>query len=267
MEASNETSSTPLTSEDIVGYQVCDATRLDVVNCVTEWLRANERNCHYFACLNPHAAEMASVDKIFHNSLTCADFLTADGIGVVYASRILGGNLKRRITGTDVFLDVTEAMNRESGRSCFFLGSSEETLDKIKKEMSIRFPRVEVAGTYSPPFKPDFSAEDNQAMIEAVNRCRPDVLWVGLTAPKQEKWIYEHQSELRVNFAGPIGAAFDFFVGNIDRAGPTLQNLGLEWLPRLLQEPRRLWRRTLVSAPKFLLRTIRYRGDRRRELE
>jgi N-acetylglucosaminyldiphosphoundecaprenol N-acetyl-beta-D-mannosaminyltransferase len=85
------------------------------------------------------------------------------------------------------------------------------------------------------------------------------VLWVGLTAPKQEKWIFAQRSDLAVNFAGPVGAVFDFFVGNIDRVGPAMQNLGLEWLPRLLQEPRRLWRRSLVSAPQFLLRTMRYR--------
>ena len=262
-----EESMMTLGSEDIVGYQVCDGARADVVNCVTKWVRANDRQCRYFACLNPHAVEVAVGDKIFHNSLNCADFLTADGIGIVYASRILGGNIRDRIAGMDVFLGVNEAMDREGGWSCFFMGSTEETLQKIRQQMARSFPNVEIAGTYSPPFKPEFSEEDNQEIVEAINLCSPDVLWVGLTAPKQEKWIFEQQSELNVNFAGPIGAAFDFFVGNIDRAGSRLQNLGLEWLPRLLQEPRRLWRRTLISAPKFLLRTIRYRISRSRELQ
>jgi N-acetylglucosaminyldiphosphoundecaprenol N-acetyl-beta-D-mannosaminyltransferase len=251
-----------LQSEDIVGYQVCGETRSDVVNCVTDWVQENQRNCHYFACLNPHAAEIAAADDAFHNSLHSADFLTADGIGVVYASRILGGSLTGRITGTDVFLGVSEAMNEGKTGSCFFLGSTEETLDKIRLEMADRFPDVRIAGTYSPPFKPEFTAEDNHAMIQAINESNADVLWVGLTAPKQEKWIFENRKQLKVNFAGPIGAAFDFFVGNIDRVGPFWQDIGLEWLPRLVQEPRRLWRRSLVSAPKFLIRTIRYRLHR-----
>ena len=254
----------PLQTEDIVGYEVCGDTRADVVNCVTDWLREDKRNCRYFACLNPHAVEIAANDESFHNSLTCADFLTADGIGVVYASRILGGALRSRITGMDVFLGVTESMERAGEGSCFFLGSTEETLDKIRREMAQRFPNVVVAGTYSPPFKQAFSEDDNREMIRIINAASPDVLWVGLTAPKQEKWIHACQQRLEVNFAGPIGAAFDFFVGNVKRVGPLWQDLGFEWLPRLLQEPRRLWRRSLVSAPKFLFRTVRYRARRAR---
>lgn len=251
-----------LRTEDIVGYEVCNEPEARVVDCVIDWIDANQRDCRYFACLNPHSVEIAADDKIFHKSLACADFLTADGVGIIYASRILGGNIRRRITGADVFLGVTEAMNRTTGGSCFFLGSTEDTLAKIRDEMAARFPNVKVAGTYSPPFKAEFSQKDNQDMIEAINRCAPDVLWVGMTAPKQEKWIFEQRLDLGVNFAGPIGAVFDFFVGNIDRAGPVMQGLGLEWLPRFLQEPRRLWRRTLVSAPRFLLRTVRYRTQK-----
>ena len=159
----------------------------------------------------------------------------------------------------DVFTAVTSEMNRRKEGSCFFLGSTEETLAKIRENMAELYPHVEVVGTYSPPFKPAFSAEDNDEMIRRINEARPDVLWVGLTAPKQEIWIYEHQDRLQINFAGPIGAAFDFFVGNIKRVSPFWQDLGFEWLPRLLQEPRRLWRRSVVSAPKFLAMTLRYK--------
>lgn len=254
---------TPLSSEDIIGYQVCGDTKSNVVNHVTDWLQRNERNCRYFACLNPHAAEIAVTDPGFRDSMLAADFLTPDGIGVVYASRILGGKLRRRITGMDVFLGVTGAQEEQGGGSCFFLGSTEETLAKIREQMEKTFPHVRIAGTHSPPFKPAFSEDDNQAMIDAINEAAPDVLWVGLTAPKQEKWIWQHQEQLQVNFAGPIGAAFDFFVGNIERVSPFWQDLGFEWLPRLLQEPKRLWQRSLVSAPKFALRTIAYRLDKK----
>ena len=114
------------------------------------------------------------------------------------------------------------------------------------------FPAIEVCGTYSPPFKIEFSQEDNSAMISAVNNARPDVLWVGMTAPKQEKWIYENQSKLQVPFVGAIGAVFDFYAGTKKRSSDFWIKIGLEWLPRFLKEPRRLWERNLKSTPIFL---------------
>jgi N-acetylglucosaminyldiphosphoundecaprenol N-acetyl-beta-D-mannosaminyltransferase len=253
-----------LNSEIIVGYQVAVEPISNVVNCITGWMDDNERSCHYFACLNPHSVEIAAGDKSFHNSLTSADFLTADGIGIVYASKLLGGSLGGRITGMDVFHGVSAAMNASGRGTCYFLGSTEETLQAIRRKMAEDYPNVEVAGAYSPPFRPEFTDEDNRAMIEAINAAAPDVLWVGLAAPKQEKWIYEHRDRLAVNFAGPIGAVFDFYVGNVKRVNPYWQKLGFEWLPRLMQEPRRLWRRTFVSAPRFVVRTLWYYFARRR---
>lgn len=248
-----------LQSEDIVGYQVCVESVDDVVNRVTSWLEDDPRKFHYFACINPHSVEIAAADETFHNSLVSADFLTPDGIGVVYASRMLGGQIRKRLTGMDVFLGVAAAMDRAKQGRFFFLGSTEATLEKIREEMSSRFPHVEVAGAYSPPFKPEFSAEDNRRMIAAINESNADVLWVGLTAPKQEKWIFENREHLNVGFAAPVGAVFDMFAGNISRVGPFWQDLGFEWLPRLVQEPKRLWRRSLVSAPRFLIRALSYR--------
>jgi N-acetylglucosaminyldiphosphoundecaprenol N-acetyl-beta-D-mannosaminyltransferase len=252
----------PLETEDVVGYPVYCGPMAEIVNCVTDWVRTDDKNCRYFACLNPHSAEVAVGDPVFHNALICADFLTADGVGIVLASRVLGGKIRTRITGTDVFLSVNEFLDREQGASCFFLGSTEQTLEQIRQKMAEDYPNITVAGSYSPPFKPEFTDEDNQQMLDAINRCSPDVLWVGMTAPKQEKWLRQHQGQLQVNFAGPIGAVFDFYVGNVERAGPVWQKLGLEWLPRLIQEPRRLWRRVFVSGPGFLLRTLRYRLKR-----
>jgi N-acetylglucosaminyldiphosphoundecaprenol N-acetyl-beta-D-mannosaminyltransferase len=252
----------PLETEDVVGYQVYCGPMHGIVNCVTDWVQTDSKNCRYFACLNPHSAEIANGDEFFHNALVRADFLTADGIGVVYASRILGGTIRDRITGMDVFLGVNEALNREGGRRCFFLGSTPETLEQIRQKMAEVFPDIVVAGTYSPPFKAEFTDQENRDMIAAINAASADVLWVGMTAPKQEKWLHANQAQLDVNFAGPIGAVFDFFVGNIERAGPGWQKLGLEWLPRLVQEPRRLWRRAFVSGPKFLIRSLQYRRNR-----
>lgn len=251
-------------TENIVGYRVCTEPVSSIVDQIVDDIRSRERPCRYFSCLNPHAVEMAAADPAFHTALMESDFLTADGIGVVYVSRLTGGRIAQRTTGMDLFNSLTARMNDEGGMSCYFLGSTDDTLAKIRERMSREYPRVRVAGTWSPPFKPAFDEADNGEMIRRVNESGADVLWVGMTAPKQEKWVRDNRNRLDVAFAGPIGAAFDFYVGNIKRAGPVLQNLGLEWLPRLLQEPRRLWRRSFVSAPSFFLRSIRYRFSQRR---
>lgn len=245
-------------TEEIVGYPVCREPIASVLRGLGEVVGSGRRDCTWFGCLNPHSVETAAVDTDFRDALLDAQFLTADGIGIVYMSRMFGGGLHHRITGSDIFFGLTQAMNEVGGRSCFFLGSTDDTLDKIRRRMAREFPRVRVAGTYSPPFKPDFDDADTDDMVRRVNEAQADVLWVGMTAPKQEKWIYRNRDRLAVDFAGPIGAVLDFYAGNIRRAGPVWQELGLEWLPRLAQEPRRLWRRNFVSAPAFLLRGIRH---------
>jgi N-acetylglucosaminyldiphosphoundecaprenol N-acetyl-beta-D-mannosaminyltransferase len=117
-----------------------------------------------------------------------------------------------------------------------------------------------VAGTYSPPFKPTYSAAELDKMVAVINTSNADVLWVGMTAPKQEKFIYQNKDRLNVRFAAAIGAVFDFYAGNVKRSSPNFQRIGLEWLPRLLQEPGRLWRRMVVSAPIFLYHVLRRRS-------
>lgn len=243
-------------SEDIVGYPVTSAGAAALIAEVMGWIAAPTGACRYFACINPHAFEMARDDPEFRSALLGADFLVPDGIGIVYASRLLGGRIRERVTGTDIFLATCAAQQAAGSGRCFLLGSTEATLAAIRARLGRDFPALQVVGTLSPPFKPAFTAEDSDRMVAAVNASGAQVLWVGLTAPKQEKWIREQQARLAVRFAGPIGAAFDFYAGRIQRAGPTLQRLGLEWLPRLLQEPRRLWRRMGVSAPRFMGRVI-----------
>ena len=133
-----------------------------------------------------------------------------------------------------------------------FLGSSEEVLDLIRKRAAVDFPHLEVI-TYSPPYKPEFSDEDNQTMIQAINDAAPDLLWIGMTAPKQEKWTYRHWDELNIHcHCGTVGAVFDFYAGTVKRAPLSWQRNSLEWLHRLIMEPRRMWRRYIIGAVKFL---------------
>ncbi len=222
----------------------------------------NGESQKYFVCLNPHSYEVAQEDLVFKTALLDADIIVPDGVGIIAASRILGGIIRERITGYDIFEGVTSSLNQSEGLSCFFLGSTEENLKIIKKKMGEEFPGVMVAGCYSPPFKKEFDEEDNRRMIDIINNASPDVLWVGMTAPKQEKWIYRHKNKMTsVKFIGAIGAVFDFYSGTVKRSHPFFQRCGLEWLPRFLKQPRRLWKRNLISNPRFLLRVMLSKND------
>ena len=133
-----------------------------------------------------------------------------------------------------------------------FFGSSEKVLSMIRERAANDYPNLEVI-TYSPPYKQEFSDKDNQAMIKAINDADPDLLWIGMTAPKQEKWAYNHWDELDIHcHCGTIGAVFDFYAGTVKRAPLWWQKHSLEWLYRLLMEPRRMWRRYIIGNARFL---------------
>lgn len=239
----------------VAGFRVSTANRQQCLDQIMSWIAADAMS-KYFACANPHSIECARKDPLFETALKEADLLVPDGIGVVWASRLAGIPIKERVTGADIFLGLSTILNQSENHSYFFLGSSEATLRRIADRMKEDYPAIRIAGLYSPPFAEEFSEAQNQSMIEAVNRARPDVLWIGLTAPKQEKWIHRHKQKLDVKFIGAIGAVFDFYAGTVRRSSPWFQDHGLEWLPRLIAEPRRLWKRMFISAPRFALRAI-----------
>ena len=141
---------------------------------------------------------------------------------------------------------------RERPLTVMFMGSSQKVLDLIVKRAAEVYPHLKIV-TYSPPYKPEFSEEDNKAIVEAINAADPDLLWIGMTAPKQEKWTYSHWNELNIHcHVGTIGAVFDFFAGTVERAPMWWQRHGLEWLYRLLKEPQRMWRRYIIGNTLFL---------------
>ncbi len=252
--------------ENICGYPVTTLPKNKCISEISDWIH-DGRKGKYFVCANPHSLEVARNYPHFDLAIRNANLIVPDGIGVVIASRILGGSLRERVTGSDIFLGLSNVLNKESKYSYFFLGSTNENLAKIKDKMEMDFPNIKVVGTYSPPFKHEFNDEDNRLIVEAVNRARPDVLWVGMTAPKQEKWIYKHKDQLEVKFIGAIGAVFDFYTGNVKRSHPIFQKVGLEWLPRLIREPGRLWQRNFISNPSFLLRVnhAKFHNELRRD--
>ena len=198
------------------------------------------------------------------------DYLIPDGESIVKACRWLKGKSqpKERIAGWDLFafemekvndnVNVNDNLNHSHNRKkVMFMGSSERVLKLIRERAAVEYPNLDVV-TYSPPYKPDFSDEDNQSIIKAINEANPDLLWIGMTAPKQEKWTYSHWMELNIHcHVGTIGAVFDFYAGTARRAPLWWQKHGLEWLYRLLKEPKRMWRRYVIGNPLFIWNMIR----------
>ena len=202
--------------------------------------------------INAHSFVTAQKDVAFADALLDADALIPDGISIVKACRFLRTENApdEKIAGADLFAYEMEKLNGKGG-TCFFLGSCPTTLARIEEKAKTAYPNIRVH-SYSPPYKSSFTREESQAMVDAVNAADPDLLWVGMTAPKQEKWLYDHWRELDIHcHAGAIGAVFDFFAGTVERAPQRWIDLGLEWLYRLIKEPRRTWRRYLVSNPVF----------------
>jgi N-acetylglucosaminyldiphosphoundecaprenol N-acetyl-beta-D-mannosaminyltransferase len=241
--------------EAVLGYHIDASTSDDCLDEIFSLLKdrsGKAQSCAWLACMNPHSYSLALGDAVFREALFDSDWLVPDGVGVLLASRLLGGSIRERVTGSEVFAGLHARMNIAGGMSVFFLGATENTLTLILERMAKEYSNIRVAGTYSPPFKPNYSPAELDEMINVVNVSGADVLWVGMTAPKQEKWIFENRVRLNVKFAGAIGAVFDFFSGRVKRSHPIFQRLGLEWLPRLVRQPRRLWRRMFLSAPIFL---------------
>ena len=216
--------------------------------------------------INAHSFNTAKKDELFAEALMNGDYLIPDGASIVKACRWVRAKSrpKERIAGWDLFEFEMKAPlppggGSEEGRKkrVMFMGSSENVLELIRKKAAEVYPNIEVV-TYSPPYKPEFSDEDNRTIVEAINKANPDLLWIGMTAPKQEKWTYSHWNELDIHcHVGTIGVVFDFFAGTRKRAPQWWQEHSLEWLYRLIKEPKRMWRRYVLGNPLFLWNIVR----------
>lgn len=212
--------------------------------------------------INAHSFNTAQNDDLFAEALKNGDYLIPDGASIIKACRWLKCKSQptERIAGWDLFEFEMGQLNERGGR-CMFMGSSPKVLKLIVEKAKTVYPNIEVV-TYSPPYKPEFTDEDNQAIINAINDANPDLLWIGMTAPKQEKWTYSHWNELNIHcHVGTIGAVFDFFAGTYQRAPHWWQGHSLEWLYRLIKEPRRMWRRYVIGNPLFLMNVRREKAN------
>lgn len=200
--------------------------------------------------INQYSYCIAAADTKFKAALQNSDILLPDGMAIVAATSLLRGQKIKKIAGADLHQFLLEDLNTKGG-SCFYLGATMSTLEKIKLRMAVEYPNV-VVQSFSPPYKAVFSDLENEQMIREVNAFKPDVLFVGMTAPKQEKWAYQHKNALEANIICSIGAVFDFYAGTVERPNDFWIKMHLEWFVRLVKEPKRMWKRYLYYGPVFI---------------
>lgn len=220
-----------------------------VVAQMAQWIR-ERRGCHTIAPTGMHGNVEAQRNPEFKGILNTTDLVVPDGMPLVWLGRRRGYDLPQRVYGPELLLAFSEQTQPEGYRH-FFYGGGPGVAERLAESLKRRFPGLRVAGTFSPPFRALSKEEENEIMT-MISLATPDVLWVGLGTPKQERWMYEHKSRLEVPVMVGVGAAFDMLSGRRRQAPRWMREHGLEWLFRLLQEPRRLWRRYLIYGTQFL---------------
>lgn len=207
--------------------------------------------------INAHSYNMAQKDALFAEALAGGDVLIPDGAPVPWACRFLKHKNPpvERCAGWDLFVFEMERWNEKGGK-VMFVGSSEKVLSLIRQRAAEIYPNLEIV-TLSPPFKAEFTEEDNREIIGYINTIKPDLLWIGMTAPKQEKWTYSNWEKMDIScHVACVGAVFDFFAGTTKRAPLWWQNHGMEWFYRLCSEPKRMFKRYVVGNPLFLYNVL-----------
>lgn len=245
-------------SNNILGLEVFSGTKNQLGLTLHKLITERPSSPYCVSCLNPHSYAVSIKDDQFRQSLQGSNILLPDGIGILVGGVILNKFFSERITGMDFFNETMHALNSSScdSKRVFFLGSQENVLKKIKEKVHIDYKNITKIGYYSPPFKNEFDDMDLSKIINLITDFKPEVVWIGMTAPKQEKLCYELKEHLDPILIGCIGAVFDFYAGTVIRSSPLFAKFGFEWLPRLIRQPRRLWRRTFISAPIFLFHIL-----------
>jgi N-acetylglucosaminyldiphosphoundecaprenol N-acetyl-beta-D-mannosaminyltransferase len=238
-----------VSSFSVLGVRINAVQIPDVVGCFEAWIR-ERRQSRFVAVCNVHMVMEAYRDRQFMEMINSSGLTVPDGKPLTWLGRHHGFNLKRRVYGPELFQDFF-LITRARGYRHFFYGGHPEVTANMVARLRQRFPEVEIAGHYSPPFR-TLTEEEDRAVVERINQSRPDIVWVGLGCPKQEHWMYEHRESLRAPVMVGVGQAFNIVAGNLRQAPPWMREHGLEWLFRLLLEPRRLWRRYLVYNTIFV---------------
>jgi len=238
---------------DVLGVGISAVDMEKAVEEVARWIRNGEQ--HYVCVTGVHGVMESQRDPTLRRIHNESGLTTPDGMPMVWAAHWAGAGDVTRVYGPDLMLRLCERAVRE-GWSSFFYGGKEGVPDLLARRLRVLFPGLKVVGTYSPPFRP-MTEEEDRDVVARINTARPDLLWVGLSTPKQEQWMARHMVKLNAGVLLGVGAAFDIHAGLLPQAPGWMQRAGLEWFYRLTKEPRRLWRRYLASIPLFMWKMMR----------
>jgi N-acetylglucosaminyldiphosphoundecaprenol N-acetyl-beta-D-mannosaminyltransferase len=243
----------------VLGVGISTTTYRQVKDLCDYWIQqkrsrgqsSQENSSAKYICVTSvHGIITAFWDRDFRRTLNAADVATPDGMPVVWAVRSFGNRKQTRVYGPDLMLSLCERA-AEAGHRIFFYGARADTLEALENNLRSRFPGLVVAGRFSPPFRP-LTPDEDQQVAKLILGSGADLVFVGLSTPKQEQWMINHRLSLRGTIMIGVGAAFDFHAGKLRQAPAWMQRSGLEWLFRLCREPRRLWKRYLLITPVFL---------------
>jgi len=233
---------------NVLGVGVSALNMEMALEIIEGWIERREP--HYVCVTGVHGVMESQRDENLRRIHNRAGLVTPDGMPLVWLSRLKGFRHVERVYGPDLMLALC-GRSAAKGYRHFFYGGAQGVPEQLAARLQERFPGLQVAGTFSPPFRPLTPEEDDQ-IIQMINEAAPDIVWVGLSTPKQERWMAEHVGRLTAPVLIGVGAAFDFLTGRKPQAPRWMQRAGLEWLFRLLTEPRRLWRRYLINNPLFV---------------
>jgi N-acetylglucosaminyldiphosphoundecaprenol N-acetyl-beta-D-mannosaminyltransferase len=240
----------PDPSVQILGSRVHLVSTARTVDHIERWIEARDGRCRRVVVTGFHGLWEAYKNPGFGSVLSSAELWAPDGIAPVLVARLRGHRQVGRAPGAEIMREFFHRANQKGYRS-YFYGDTDETLSAFRRTLARDYPGHKVVGAFSPPFRPLTRGED-VAIVERINAARPDVLWVGLGMPKQDIWIHERLGRLNVPVAVGVGAAFAFVAGAVPRCPEWVGRMGFEWAYRLLKEPKKLWRRDLLDAPRFL---------------
>jgi N-acetylglucosaminyldiphosphoundecaprenol N-acetyl-beta-D-mannosaminyltransferase len=247
-------------TREILGVPVAMTDYAGAIDAMDAMIESRERG--YVCAVAVHALTVGLDDPEMAEALREATIVLPDGMPVVWAANLLGANLKDRVYGPELMLRYSEHCAERGHRVWLYGGRDQGSLVQLALNLRRRHPGINIVGGYSPPFRP-MTDEEEDALVDQVNEARPDVLWVGIGVPKQEKWMARMRERLDVPVMCAVGAAFDFHAGRISQAPSWMQQRGLEWIYRIAQEPRRLLPRYLYFNPRFVLAFARQYLSRR----
>lgn len=243
----------PIPRVDVLGVGISAVSMADAVAEVARWVDEGER--HYACVTGVHGVMESQRDRDLLRIHNASGLTTPDGMPMVWAGHRAGAAWMTRVYGPDLVLATCRRAAAEGWRT-FFYGGKEGVADLMADRLTAHFPGLRVVGCWSPPFH-DLTAEQDDAEVARINAARPDVVWVGLSTPKQERWMAAHIDRVDAAALIGVGAAFDIHAGVVPQAPVWMRERGLEWLYRLGHEPRRLWRRYLRNNPAFVLAVLR----------